>query len=89
MPHTVGFWNEGTIPTEKKLITRDDPEIFATNNIIPSTGGAPVIDLADKVFQFDRRDYTFAVPGGLKLQDGQKQMEQQSKKDERDFRRLL
>ena len=67
LPHTAGYWNFGTIPTEKKLITRDDPEYFATNNIIPSTGGTPAINTNDPVYQFDRSDFTFSVPGGVRL----------------------
>ena len=62
LPHTVGYWNEGTIPTERKLITRNDPEYFATNNIIRSTGGVPVFDLKDPAYSFDRADYSFSVP---------------------------
>jgi hypothetical protein len=85
MPHTVGYWNHGTIPTEKKLITRDDPEYFATNNIIPSTGGVPVIDVRERAFQFQRSDYTFDVPGGVTLFNPQKERDQQYKRDERDF----
>ena len=89
MPHTVGFWNDGTIPTEKKLITRDDPEFFATNNIVPATGGQPVIDLADKVFKFDRNDFKFDVPGGLELSNPQKHRQNIEEEDERAFKKLL
>jgi hypothetical protein len=62
LPHTVGFWDQGGIPTERKLITRSDPEYFATNNIVRSTGGVPVIDLHDPAYSFDRADYSFSVP---------------------------
>ena len=67
MPHTAGFWNHGTIPTEKKLILRDDPEFFATNDIIPSTGRMPVIDPGDPVYRFDRNDFSYPVKGSFKL----------------------
>lgn len=89
MPHTAGYWNHGTIPTEKKLITRDDPEFFATNNIIRSTGGMPVINPNDPTFQFDRSDYTYSVPGGVKLYDPQKQIDTLQREDERAFKKLL
>ena len=90
MPHTAGYWNHGTIPTEKKLITRDDPEFFATNNIIRSTGGMPVINPNDTTFQFDRSDYTYSVPGGVKLgYDPQKQIDTLQREDERAFKKLL
>ena len=85
LPHTAGFWNHGSIPTEKKLITRDDPEYFATNNVIRSTGGVPVINVNDPVYRFDRNDYTFSVPGGIKLHDPQKDIDRQQKQDEREF----
>ena len=66
-PHTAGFWNYGGLPTEKKLIMRDDPEFFATNNVIPSTGGLPIIDPGDPVYRFDRNEFTVNVPGSFKL----------------------
>ena len=89
LPHTVGYWNEGSIPTEKKLITRDDPEYFATNNIIRSTGGLPVINTNDPVYRFDRNEYTYSVPGGVQLYDPQRQIKKHQKDDERAFRKLL
>ena len=67
LPHTVGFWDTGGIPTERKLVMRSDPEYFATNNIVRSTGGVPVIDLLDPAYAFDRSNYTFSVPD-MKLQ---------------------
>ena len=88
LPHTVGFWDQGTIPTERKLITRSDPEYFATNNVVRSTGGQPVIDLSDPAYAFDRADYSFSVPGGLKL-DPQREIDAQQKKDEKDFLRYV
>ena len=67
LPHTAGYWDAGTIPTEKKLITRNDPEWLATNNIIRATGGVPVIDLGDPAYSFDRSEWSFPVSGGRKL----------------------
>ena len=84
MPHTVGYWDQGTIPTERKLITRSDPEYFATNNIVRSTGGVPVIDLSDAAYSFNRDDYSFSVPGGLKL-DPQREIDELQRKDEQEF----
>ena len=89
MPHTAGFWNYGTIPTEKKLILKDDPEFFATNNIIPSTGGNPVINPDNRIFAFDRNDYMITVPGSLKLVNPTRAIERQQKADERAFQKLL
>ena len=67
MPHTAGFWTEGTIPTEKKLIMSDVPEYFATNDIIPSTGGLPVIDPSDPIYQYEREQASVPMKGSFKL----------------------
>ena len=61
MVTTVGFWTAGGIPEEKVLITRDDPEYFAVDNKIRSTGGLPSINPNDPIYKFKRSDYTVRV----------------------------
>lgn len=58
---TAGYWNAGTIPEVKALITRDDPEWFAVDDRVRTTGGLPEINVNDPVYQFQRSDYTTIV----------------------------
>jgi len=59
---TFGWWEDGpSYPTENVLITRRDPEYFAQNDLVRSSGGNPEIDLSNPIYQFDRKRYTFKV----------------------------
>ena len=60
-PTTAGWWFEGGLPEEKVLITRDDPEYFAVDNKIRSTGGLPSINPNDPIYKFKRSDFTVRV----------------------------
>ena len=59
--HTAGFWYDGTIPTEKKLIMKEDPEYFATNDIIRTNNSLPTINPSDPIYQFRREDYSIPM----------------------------
>ena len=61
---TVGWYTAGTIPEEKALILRADPEYFATNNFIRSNAGLPTIDANDPIYQFERADHTIPIGYG-------------------------
>ena len=47
--------------TENKLVMRDDPEFFAPDDLLRSTGGIPTINLNDPIYAFDRANYTFST----------------------------
>lgn len=56
---TAGFYyGEGAVPGRRELVYRPDPEWFATQNIVPSSGGVPQINPYDPVYKFDREKYT-------------------------------
>ena len=61
---TVGWWTGGTIPEEKALILRADPEYFAVNNLIRTNAGLATIDVNDPIYQFEREDYTIPIGYG-------------------------
>ena len=46
---------------ERKLITRSDPEFYAPDNVVRSTGGIPEINVHDPQYGFSRSEYTFDV----------------------------
>ena len=82
--HTAGYWEKGSIPTDKKLMFRRDPEYFATNNKIRANSGLKTINTGDPIYSFDRSDFTISVPGD----GGRREIERQRRADEREFRRV-
>ena len=46
---------------ENKLITSSQPEYFAPDNIVKSTGGLPSIDINNPIYAFDRSQHTYSV----------------------------
>ena len=46
---------------ENRLTTSTQPEYFAPDGIVRSTGGIPVIDPADPIYAFDRSQHTYRV----------------------------
>ena len=81
---TAGFWHDGSIPTDRKLIMRSDPEYFATNDQIRSNSGLPTIDVRNPIFNFDRNEWTIEVPsGGI---SPEQYLSKKRGKEERDFR---
>ena len=81
---TAGFWHDGTIPTERKLIMRADPEYFAVNDLIRSNNGLPTVDASKAIFNFDRNEWSIAVPsGGIPMEQ---YLSKKRGEDEREFR---
>ena len=83
---TAGFWHDGTIPTEKKLIMRADPEYFAPNDLIRTNNSLPTVDASKAIFNFDRNDWTIAVPDGGMSITQQEYLSKKRKQDEHEFR---
>ena len=82
--HTAGFWHDGTIPTERKLIMRADPEYFAVDDLIRSNNNLPTVDAAKAIFNFDRNEWSIAVPSGGITQE--QYLSKKRLEEERDFR---
>ena len=58
----TNFYPSNRLPTQDNLlITRDDPEYYAVNNRVRSTGGIPAINLNEPAFQFARAKHTLIV----------------------------
>ena len=47
--------------TERQLTTRPDPEYWAPDNIVRTTGKIPIINVKDPRYKFQRSKYTFTV----------------------------
>ena len=63
IPHpdisSAGFYfGEGPVPQRQEIVTRSDPEWFATDNTISSSGGVPKYNIYDPQFAFNRKKYT-------------------------------
>ena len=84
--HTAGYWEHGTIPTEKKLIFRSDPEYFATNGKIRSNNGLKTINTSDPIYSFQRSDFT--VPVYDSGATPEKYLARKRRDDEKEFRRV-
>ena len=66
LPHpdinTAGwYFGEEPVPQRHELAFRTDPEYFATDNAIPSSGGLPKYNLHDPIYQFKRSKYVQKV----------------------------
>ena len=64
LPTSVGFYSgEGAIPGRRELSFQREhqAESFATDNIIPSSGGIPLINMYLPHYKFKRSDVTFKV----------------------------
>ena len=84
--HTAGYWEKGTIPTEKKLVFRSDPEYFATNNRIRSNRGLKTINVSDPIYSFRRSAYS--VPVNSSGPSPQAYLDRKRRADEQDFRKV-
>ena len=81
---TAGFWHDGTIPTERKLIMRADPEYFAVNDLIRTNNGLATVDASKAIFNFDRNEWSIAVPsGGIPMEQ---YLSKKRGEDEQEFR---
>jgi hypothetical protein len=86
---TAGWWQEGPIPEERALITRSDPEYFALNDLVRTSGGLPEIDTSNPIYKFDRRDYTYAVQPRRNLANWGEFVAKQHKQEEREFKKVV
>ena len=84
--HTAGYWEHGTIPTEKKLLFRSDPEYFSTNGRIRSNRGLKTINVSDPIYSFQRSDYS--VPVNSTGPSPAAYLAQKRRGDEKEFRRV-
>jgi hypothetical protein len=46
---------------QNKMVMRDDPEFYAPDNLIRSTGQIPNINLNDEKYSFSRKNHTYTV----------------------------
>ena len=51
------YFGEEPVPQRRELVFRSDPEYFAVENTIPSSGGVPKYNLYDPIYQFRRSDH--------------------------------
>ena len=58
---TAGWWQAGTIPEEKALITSDQPEWHAVNDMVRTNQGLPEIDVNNPVYQYSMADKTIKI----------------------------
>ena len=58
---TPWFFGEGTVPGSRELIMRPDPEYFASDGVIPTVNGKPLVDVSSEAYNFNRREHTFRV----------------------------
>ena len=84
--HTAGYWEDGTIPTEKKLLFRRDPEYFATNGRIRSNRGLRTINASDPIYSFRRSD--FSVPVNSSGPSPQTYLDRKRRADTEEFRKV-
>ena len=60
LPTTVGegYAGENAAPDRRELVYSTQGEYFATDNVVPSTGGQPQVNLYNPIYQFKRSDQT-------------------------------
>ena len=63
LPVTVGaiYSGSGQIPNPRSFNTSPFGEWYAVSNIIPSTGGVPMINVNEPRFQFSRAHSSFRI----------------------------
>ena len=64
LPTTAGAYSgEGALPDRRELsyATEAESEYFATDNIVPSTGNVPMVNIYAPHFKFKRSDRVFKV----------------------------
>ena len=86
---TAGWWDIGTIPEEKVLVTRGDPEYFALNDRVRSNGGLSSINASDPIYSFDRSNYTFPVRSTATMPDWGQFVKKRNEKAEKQFRNTV
>ena len=63
LPTTIGsqYYNEGRneLPLPKIIEFNPQGEYYAPDNVIPATGGVPLINISDKIYKFERKRLRF------------------------------
>ena len=52
------YFGENPIPDRRELVFRSEPEYYAVDGKVPSSGGLPKYDPRDPMYAFKRSDYT-------------------------------
>ena len=86
---TAGWWDIGGIPEESALVTRGDPEYFASNDLVRSSGGLPEINTQDPIYKFDRWDYSYKVEPGRGLVNWNDYTAKLHKREEAQFKKVV
>ena len=63
LPSTVGshYYGEGAIPDRRELVYNTTGQYYATDGIIPSTGGIPMVHVQDPIYKYKRSDHTVKI----------------------------
>ena len=63
LPVTVGaiYAGEGAAPDRREITTSAFGEYFAVNNIIPSSGGVPLVNVKEPRFQYSRENFIHRI----------------------------
>ena len=62
-PVTVGaiYSGQGSLPDRREMTTSAFGEWFAIDNIIPSSGGVPLINVKEPRFQYSREQFVHRI----------------------------
>ena len=62
-PVTVGaiYSGEGGLPDRRTVETSPFGEYFAVDNIIPSSGGVPLVNTKNPIYTFSRDDFVYRI----------------------------
>ena len=63
LPVTVGaiYSGEGAAPDRREITTSPFGEWFAVDNVIPSSGGVPLVNVKEPRFQYSRSKYVHTI----------------------------
>ena len=62
LPSTAGeYFGEDAIPGRREMSYGTQGEYFATDNIVPSTGGVPMVNIYAPHYRYKRSDHVFKV----------------------------
>ena len=57
------YYGEGTLPGDRKLVMKSQPEYYAVDRTLPTINGRPMVDIESAPYKFDREQYTFRWAG--------------------------
>ena len=62
LPTTAGYYEgQDPVPGRKELSYGTGTEYFATDHIVPSTGGVPMVNIYAPHYKYKRSDHVFKV----------------------------